>query len=359
MSVAEMSIHERIVTALKGEMPDRVPWTIYAGLLPRGGVERRLRNKELGLVSYPLVYATQRPHVNLAERSIEENGETVQVRTYQTPLGELTEKRRTEPGYNSSWILEYFVKQPRDYEILEFIIRDTVYRPDYSVFVRARGEMGDDGLVGARILRVPYQRLWIEFTGLDRLLLDLNDCPDLVGRVVQAIDEKDRELWEVVAASPSDDVWCPDNVTAQAMAPRLWDHYLAPYYEALGEVMHRHGKRVIVHIDGATRMLVDRIARTPIDVIEAFTPMPTGDLTLAEARAAWKDKAIWINFPSSVHVEEPDEVAAMTGELLRQAAPGNGFLMGVTENVPDAVYARSLGAITEVIDRFGACPLAG
>ena len=50
------------------------------------------------------------------------------------------------------------------------------------------------------------------------------------------------------------------------------------------------------------------IAGTALDYIEAFTPAPDTDMTLAEARAAWPDKVLWINFPSSVHLKPNAEV---------------------------------------------------
>ena len=353
-----MNPRERIVTALRGEMPDRVPWTIYSGLLPRGTTERELRNRGLGLVAHQSVYTMERPDVSLAERVVEERDEIVRVRTYHTPVGELTERRRVEPGYGSSWAFEHLVKEPRDYETLEYVVRDTTFHPDYSSFLRAQEEMGSDGVVNTAVLRVPFQRLWIEYAGLDRLLLDLHDYPELVGRVIEAMEEKDWELWQLIATSPAEFVWCPDNLTATAISPRIFDRYFAPHYHALADVMHRHGKRVYCHVDGTTRALVDRIAAIPIDIVEAFTPTPTGDLSVAEARSAWKDKVLWINFPSSVHVEPPEQVAATARDLLRQAAPGNGFLVGVTENVPEFAYVRSLDAITRTIEELGECPLA-
>lgn len=354
-----MDIRERIVTALRGELPDHVPWTIYRGLLIDCPVEvqQRLRAQGLGLVVHQRVYTAERPHVRLSDQPAEVAGETVRVRTYETPVGRLVERRRTEPGYGSSWIYEHFVKEPRDYEVLEFIIRDTVYRPDYASYLQAQGEIGPGGIVNTAVLRMPFQRLWIEFTGLERLLYDLHDHPALVEGVLQAMLEKDREMWALVAASPAEFVWAPDNLTARAISPRLFDRYFAPYYEALAAVMHAAGKWLYCHVDGATQGLVDRIARTPIDIVEAFTPEPTGDLSLAEARRAWPGKAIWINFPSSVLVEAPDAVARVTRDLLRQAAPGGGFLMGVTENVPSWALGPSLGAITETVARYGRCPL--
>jgi Uroporphyrinogen decarboxylase (URO-D) len=185
----------------------------------------------------------------------------------------------------------------------------------------------------------------------------LHDHPELVERVLGAMLEKDREMWGIVAASEAEFVWAPDNVTALVMGPRRFDRYFAPYYESLAETMHRVGKRIYCHIDGATHALVDNIARMPVDIVEAFTPEPTGDLSLADARRAWKDKVLWINFPSSVFADSPDEVASVALELLRQAAPGNGFLLGITENVLDDTLAESLDAVGGVMDRFGECPL--
>jgi hypothetical protein len=94
-----------------------------------------------------------------------------------------------------------------------------------------------------------------------------------------------------------------------------------------------------------------------VDVIEAFTPSPDGDLSVAEARAAWPDKVLSLNFPSSVHLSEPEQIRAMTRQLLREAAPGAGFALGVTENIPATRWERSITAITEVVNEAGRCPL--
>ena len=350
---------ELVAAALRGSAVDRVPWTIYANLLPRGATERALRNRGLCLLAHQPVYTVKRPNVVVDDRAVADGDDTIVVRSYHTPLGDLAERRRVEPGYGSSWAFEHLVKQPGDYEILEYIVRDTQYSADSSDWEAKRAEIGADGIVNTGVLRMPFQRLWIEYAGLDRLLLDLHDHPEVVGRVLKAMDEKDRELWAIVADSPVEFVWCPDNVTALAIGPRLFDRYFAPYYHDLADVMHSRGKRIYAHVDGATKGIADRIARTPIDIVEAFTPEPTGDLSLGEARRAWRDKVIWINFPSSVHVQPPDEVAAVTRDLLKQSGTGEGVLFGVTENVPAFAWERSLVAITDVLEAEGHLPLGG
>jgi hypothetical protein len=175
---------------------------------------------------------------------------------------------------------------------------------------------------------------------------------------MEAMMDKDREVWNIVADSPAQFIWCPDNITGEMTGPPLFDKYCIPYYRELTDVMHRKGKRVLCHMDGMMRWLVDSVRETDLDVIEAFTPMPDGNLPLAQARKAWQDKAISINFPSSVHIAEPETIRNTTIQLLREAAPGNGFIIGVTENVPKSVGTRSLSVILEAINEYGTCPIS-
>ena len=75
-------------------------------------------------------------------------------------------------------------------------------------------------------------------------------------------------------------------------------------------------------MDGKLKCLKSLIAKIPIDVVEAFTSPPMGDLTLAEARAAWKDKVIGLNFPESVILEGLDAVKKQRHEDPKRGGSG-------------------------------------
>ncbi len=110
-------------------------------------------------------------------------------------------------------------------------------------------------------------------------------------------------------------------------------------------------------MDGRIRPLLEVVAQSPVDIIEAFNPKPDGDVSVAEARAAWPDKVLSINFPSSVHLSEPERIRAVTLDLLRQAAPGASFLIGITENVPAHRMVESYTTIAQTLNQFGRCPI--
>jgi len=116
-------------------------------------------------------------------------------------------------------------------------------------------------------------------------------------------------------------------------------------------------ERTGVHFDANTRLLAPGIARSRMDYIEAFTPAPTCDMTVAEARLAWPDKVLWINFPSSVHLESIEAIEATTRQILREAAPGDRFLIGITEDVPEDRWQANLAAILRVIRERGRLPV--
>ena len=88
------------------------------------------------------------------------------------------------------------------------------------------------------------------------------------------------------------------------------------------------------------------------EIVEALTPPPMGDVFVKEARELWSDKALWINFTSSVHIESPESVEAHARELLQQAGTKKGFAIGITEDAPVKALEQSLAVISRVINEY-------
>ena len=102
-----MDPRTRILRALHGESIDGVPWSCYPGIVPAGQVERELRNRGMALIVSVPVCLRDMPHVQVLEREAREDGQRFIYRTFRTPVGEVTEKRRVEAGYGSQWIVEH------------------------------------------------------------------------------------------------------------------------------------------------------------------------------------------------------------------------------------------------------------
>ncbi len=353
-----MTTKERILTALTGGIPDRIPFTVYRGVAHMEDDLDDLVARGMGFMESCRVYDARSPNVEVTEEDEILDGIPTKIVRYKTPVGEIWQRSRIESGYGSSWNIEYLIKDVKDYEVLEFVIRDTEYSPNYDAFTKAVESIDDNGVVMARTERVPIQRLWIEYTGIERLSIDLNENLSVVEGIMEAMLDRSHETWNIIADSPAQFIWCPDNITGEMTGPSLFDKYCILYYNEIVDLMHGEGKRVLCHMDGMMKWLVDNVRKTDLDVIEAFTPPPDGNLPLAEARQAWQGKVVSINFPSSVHIFDPEDIRDMTIGLLQEAAPGNGFIIGVTENIPKSVGVRSLSVIADTINEYGVCPIS-
>jgi len=60
-----------------------------------------------------------------------------------------------------------------------------------------------------------------------------------------------------------------------------------------------------------------------------------------------------------IPADPPEQVKAELFSILEQAAPGAGFVVGITENVPLNVRDDSIPAILEGLAERGECPLNG
>jgi hypothetical protein len=110
-------------------------------------------------------------------------------------------------------------------------------------------------------------------------------------------------------------------------------------------------------MDGKLMALKDLIAKTDLDVIEAFTPPPMGDLSLEEARVLWRGKIISLNFPESLFLEGSNVVQKHILSLLREASPGDRFILSITEDIPSKYRETGLLAITSIWRKYGKYPI--
>jgi len=356
-----MNIKQRIKSALRREKVDVIPWCMYDFLLPRGDFEREARNSGLGLcVRRPVSYESM-PNVRIEEVNIA--GQPLE-RRYCTPIGTITMKQKYGIGSDWNelrmdwehgtipWTTEHLIKNVEDYKVLEYMIEDIVIHPYPKAFLNAEKFVGNDGVVIIRTWKSPFQSLLIEYAGPNRLFIDLYKHPKEVNSVLETLEQKQDELYRIIADSPAEIIMCPDNIDGELTNPRLFEKYCLPFYNKQARLLHSKGKLFGVHMDGRLKNLAHLIAQTEIDFVEAYTPPPMGNLTIEEVKRTWGEKIVtWINFPASVCLFGYEEVKKHGETLLKSLAPGDGFLFGITENIRYEVIRESLKALSELIEK--------
>ena len=341
--------NEEIRAALHGEAPRHVPFTIYPGMIPQGALERSLRGRGLAICHRVAPFSAHMPDVRIITVH-EASGGTARTRTfYETPVGTVSQVSQAG-GYGSSRTIEYPIKKLDDYRVAEFMARNTVYEPVHEGFLSAQERMGADGYVLAHTCYSPLMHIQVSLLGVERFCLEIMDHQAEVMSLYEVLRQKQRELYRIVARSPAEACLYGGNIMQETLGPERIRRYILPCWQEFADLMHEQGKMLGVHLDADNSLLLDIVADSALDFIEAFTPPPDCDTSVAQARAAWPSKVLWLNFPSSVHLRDAETIRQVTRQLILEAGDRRGFLMGITEDVPWEVLPRSLSAILDVLE---------
>ena len=349
---------EEIEIALAGGTPDHVPFTYYDLLFPESFDPACLQSKGMAICARRYTFRKIVRDVDVRE-VVEPGG---RIRTiYDTPVGTLSSLHRASPiayrvpeGMNDPPAvgrapLEHPIKTRDDYRVAEFIVRHTDYQPDYDVFQTQQEKVGDSGIMVAIMGYTPLIDIQVKWVGQQQFCYEVADNEDALMDLYHVLVRNHERLHQVVADSPAKYVAYGGNIVPQMVGPGRIRDYILPCWQALADRLHEKNKKLGSHLDADNRLIMDLVAESPLDFVEAFTPPPDCSVSVAEARAAWPDKALWINFPSSVHLASEDTIRQTTRSILEEAGDRKCFLMGVTEDIPPDRIETSVGAILDVI----------
>jgi hypothetical protein len=354
-----MTNRERMRAIVCGQPVDRVPFVQYDNLAARNEeIWGNLGRDAMGLLRWCSVTRTVAPHCTHHSEAIDINGLPGRRDTITTPVGTLTQESCAEPGYGSPSIRTYYVSAPEDYRVLESYLADCRVERDESSFVQAREELGDDGLPLVRLPRTPYQQMWIEWVGMENFAYHLACFPDLVAPCVEHMRRLSLESYDITADSEAEFIDIPDNITAPLIGADYFREYCVPLYRELARRLEPSGRPVIVHLDGDQQALHGAIGDSGMGGIDSYNPPPDGDTSPATALALWPHMRLFVNFPSSVHLDTAQRIRACAEDLLAQAGQSGRMWIQISENVPEGMWRRSFPEIVGAIREFGA-PSAG
>ncbi len=371
-----MTERERLLAILASESPDRIPWIPrlkiwYTAHQRLGTLPDRFRDRSLREVERSLGLGTPArdgkvcrvTYRDLEVRQQQHGLDT--ITEYVTPLGTVrfVKRRSAEEahiGVEEEITVEHPLKTPADYAVWAYIVDHTVYEPTYEEFAAYDQEIGADGLPMVNAGDCPFHYWLKELAGYEYGYLHLQDFPAAVEDLLLRMTEKENELWAVVAQSPARLILHGTHFSTQLTPPPYFARYIVPYYQEFSRLLHAHGKSLALHADNDTSRLLGLIPEAGYDMAECFATAPIASVTLAEARAAWDGNVIiWGGVPSTIlepFVSEEDFTAYMR-DLFRTIAPGDAFILGVSDNVMPGALLSRIERITEMVEQYGHYPV--
>lgn len=358
----------RLLTALAGGVPDRVPintyelagrnsadWyngqPSYAGLMddirartdcitnwnPRTATDRYTCEERFLCSDFPVEIEASAEQAGRYERT---------THICHTPKGDLRCVTQVEPDVHTTWQVEHWCKSTEDVDWALSV----PYKPaDYDAadLARVREELGEQGLVMASIGDPAYMAADL-MTFQDYLSWAFEETEHFA-RTVAVVAERVMEnlrrqldccvvdLYRIVG---------PEYFAPPYLPPGMFQRFVVPHVGEMVRLIHSRGGKVRVHCHGRVDRVLDMILETGCDGIDPCEQPPDGDIELRDAkrRCHAAGVSVWGNMALKILEQStPDEVRSEVRRIMDQAKDGGGFVLMPTA----APINRPLSAKTE------------
>jgi hypothetical protein len=324
-------VRERLARAVAGEEVAEPVFAVYDWFVRnRPQVDwKGLFRLGLGEINHADIIRYRWPHAQMIETFTDTaQGQRRDVR-WTTDRGELHE------WYLGEWRQEYLIKSVEDYRIMARVWEGVQTTLSDDAFLASEAAVGDNGITIAQLDRTPFQKIQIDYAGLERFSVDLAErLPELFALIEQMNAIKLHEF-ELARGSAAEHIKLWENLSIETMGPHHYRRHLVPLYHRIFDILDGTGKRLQVHYDGKLRVVAKDVAALPFDGLDSLTPPPEGDLTTAEARRLWPDKFLWCHPTLTWYSMPPGELACRVQEMAVAAGPRRYCLM-ISEEVPPA-----------------------
>lgn len=339
-----MKFLERVNAALHHQKPDRIPFAPSENIVPRGDFEREMRNRGMGLYTKRATYWSETPNVSIESKRQADISLTV----YNTPVGSISTGRM---GNETRRMIDDI----GDYEPVIFMIRDSVFHADYSVYSNSVRDLGSDGIVRGSGVEPPFEDA-VKYLGVAGLEKEKGEHPRQFAELLEALEQRTERLLSLIEESPAE--FIPVGEIGDSLTPEQFREYYLPFYRKYLPLLHEKGKICALDIrTSGLKAFKDLIPQTGIDVIEGFPPSPVGNLPIEEALETWgSDITIWLNFPETVIFDGADTTKGYTINLLRSDPAGKSLIIGLmsvrrmTDEAMESKFKTGVRAIIDAVN---------
>lgn len=389
-----MTERERILAAIRGDIPDRMPWVprlefwyrarVRSGTMPsalRGltlnavaeqlGVgyyssvpdftqrEEEIDMLDRGLGIFNLPVLPYRVVLEGVDRRVTRSGHQTVVE-YCTPVGsirtaEILTDEMLDAGASISWVTEHAIRQPCDFDTAAWIFSHLKVEPRPQGYEARRREVGERGVAVAYVIGTacPVHHVMKELMPVEQFFYALHDYPKKIERLAAAMERYYDSMKQIAAESSAEVVLLGGNYDDSITYPRFFETYILPPLRDYAQALHCRGKYLMTHTDGENRRLLPLYLRAGFDIADSVCPAPMTRMTLEEIRAALADRVtIWGGIPSVLLCKDStgdEQFRNWIGALIERYGYQSRFVLGVSDMVTADVLWDRLTHITERI----------
>jgi uroporphyrinogen decarboxylase len=204
---------------------------------------------------------------------------------------------------------------------------------------------------------VSHFEIYCQLRGLENALVDVVADPAFLEATLDHIDRIQTAMLERMLVELGDDldlVFISDDMGTQEsllISLDAWDRHFRARLERWCALIHRHGKTVLFHTDGAARPLVPRLIECGVDVLNPIQHVCTG-MDRAELKRDFGDQLIFHGGVDNQRVlpfGSVDDVRRETRTCLDTLGRGGGFICCSCHNVQAGTPVANILAMIETV----------
>lgn len=374
----EMTSKERLLTAITGGIPDRVPCTPdFSNMIPC-----RLTGKpfwEVYLHNNPGLYQAYAQavrhfgidgwyctgvrfiHQNRNEyipQTILQTEDRIRVRTtIRTPFGEMYE---TQEYYrdNPPSPVEKMVKDlESDFPKIRSMYTDIV-RYEAPHLEAQRALCGDTGIF-CLDLGVPGMHTWNNFFegSLEAAVFAFQDYPELFEEWAYLDDKETLQRAAIYLSLKPDVLMIGASGTLTLSTPDMVRRFTLPTIKKITAMAKQAGIPTMMHSCGKSKQLVQMLHdETDLNCINPLEEPPMGDMLLKEAKALFGDKMCLmgnLNTTSVMLMGSPCDVEAACKKAIDDAGANGGFILSTGDQCGRDTPDENIFKMVEVAQTYG------
>jgi uroporphyrinogen-III decarboxylase len=346
-----MTSHQRLLTALRGGTPDRVPVAPFGlgHVNPDSEIGKELISKTDPFIT---VGGGGDPFLGkkVPATTTQDGNSTITI--FHTPKGDLRRAHRRTAVTSAT--VEFPCKDAKDVEKLLSLPYEP---PDVNLthFHQWRERVGEDALIMVGIgnaVCLPATVLSPE----DFCLL-WADTPDVMVRLTEVAARRLNVFVEQLCQAGVDAFRTVggEYVTVQ-LGPQAFDALITPFDAELCAIMRRYGAIAYYHNHGPIMRWLEPIADLGVDAMDPLEAPPYGDCDLREAKRRIGDRVCLVgNLDDMEVLEKWDTDAVMElGRQRLEEGGDTGFILGGTASgTYTEKAARNFIALAEVAKEAG------
>jgi len=337
------NVKERLLTVIKGEVPDQVPVVIHwlnpfaeeYSDDPAWNSFLKYVRKKSDVMAFcgiePFLFHTRAAEVQLVEKFTSENGYPMVKDKITTPRGDLYCTSQSIPGGAQC---EHWIETLEDIE--KILSLSYIPLQPAEVVQRYRSltkELGDRALVifwggGAN-------RMLSNNANKNSLLPWLIEERDILRKFIHTMQERIMDTLDYLTREEPEAIYHfggPEHALPPLMSPQDFDEFVVKPYREMSDLIHSRGGTFGIHCHGRVNDFMDKFVQIGTDLLDPLEPPPLGDVNLAEVKSKFGDKMCLIGNIQACELERlsREEIDLQVKERIQAAAEGGGYIVSPT-----------------------------